>query len=197
MRTRDENKESAIRQKAIEMIVDQGFDGLSRQKLAKAANVSPATIYIYFQDREDLIMNLTKQVGERMVDATLKDFSADMSFRDGMRVQWKNRAKYWLENPKEAQFLELIKHTHYHEKFGEQIKEVFVKQMGQFVANAITKGDLRPISKEVFWSVAYAPLYQLVKYQLSGKGLGGTPNFVLTDEMLDQTLSIVLKGLKP
>ncbi|MGZ3932351.1 MAG: TetR/AcrR family transcriptional regulator, partial [Bacteroidia bacterium] len=43
MRTRDEQKESAIRQKAIEMIVKEGFDGLSMQKLAKAAGVSPAT----------------------------------------------------------------------------------------------------------------------------------------------------------
>jgi AcrR family transcriptional regulator len=58
MRTRDENKESAIRQKAIEMIVKKGFDGLSMQKLAKAADVSPATIYIYYKDRDDLIVQL-------------------------------------------------------------------------------------------------------------------------------------------
>jgi TetR/AcrR family transcriptional repressor of multidrug resistance operon len=37
MRTRDESKELAIRQKAIQMIVEKGFDGLSMQKLAKAA----------------------------------------------------------------------------------------------------------------------------------------------------------------
>ena len=51
MRIRDEKKESLIKQKAIEMIVKYGFDGLSMQKLAKAAKVSPATIYIYFKDR--------------------------------------------------------------------------------------------------------------------------------------------------
>ena len=56
MRTRDENKEAAIRTKALEMIVKVGLDGLSMQKLAKSANVSPATIYIYFKDREDLIL---------------------------------------------------------------------------------------------------------------------------------------------
>jgi len=49
MRTRDEAKEHAIRDKAIEMIVKVGFDGLSMQKLAKAAHVSPATIYLYFK----------------------------------------------------------------------------------------------------------------------------------------------------
>ncbi|HOZ87501.1 MAG TPA: helix-turn-helix domain-containing protein, partial [Bacteroidia bacterium] len=58
MRIRDENKEAAIRKKAIEMIVNEGFDGLSMAKLAKAAGVSPATIYIYYKNREDLLHQL-------------------------------------------------------------------------------------------------------------------------------------------
>ena len=51
MRTRDEKKEHAIRRRALEIIVERGFDGFSMQKLAKAAGVSPATLYIYFKDR--------------------------------------------------------------------------------------------------------------------------------------------------
>ena len=61
MRTRDENKELTIREKALEMAVKDGFDGLSMQKLARAAGVSPATIYIYFKDRDDLILQLWLQ----------------------------------------------------------------------------------------------------------------------------------------
>ena len=55
MRTRDEAKEAAIRKKAMELIVLEGFDGLSMHKLAKSAGVSVATIYIYYKDREDLL----------------------------------------------------------------------------------------------------------------------------------------------
>jgi AcrR family transcriptional regulator len=46
VRTRDIVKERTIQEKAIIMIVRDGLDGFSIQKLAKAANVSPATIYI-------------------------------------------------------------------------------------------------------------------------------------------------------
>ena len=66
MRLRDEAKEQSIREKALEMIVKEGFDGLSMQKLAKAAGVSPATIYIYFKDREDLILQLYYEESLRM-----------------------------------------------------------------------------------------------------------------------------------
>jgi TetR/AcrR family transcriptional regulator, multidrug resistance operon repressor len=97
MRTRDENKEAAIRQKALEMIVKHGFDGFSMQKLARAASVSPATIYIYFKDREDLLLQLCQEVSQKMMDATLKDFDPAMSFSEGLKLQWINRARYCME----------------------------------------------------------------------------------------------------
>src|SRR5437762_537951 len=111
MRVRDEIKEKTIRKEAISMIVSEGFEGLSMQKLARLAGVSPATIYIYFQDREDLITQLALEETRKMADATLAGFSADMHFEEGMRVQWKNRMKYCLENPEEMDFLEQMKHS--------------------------------------------------------------------------------------
>ena len=61
MRTRDEAKERAIHQKGLQLIVEEGFDGLSMHKLAKAAGVSPGTIYIYYKDREDLIKQIAAE----------------------------------------------------------------------------------------------------------------------------------------
>ncbi len=179
------------------MIVEQGFDGLSMQKLAKAAGVSPATIYIYFKDREDLIMQLCKEASERIVENMLVNFDPEMSLEDGLRIQWKNRSKYWIENPIESQFLELVKHTHYYEKFGQNVKEAFASNMGKFAANCIQRGEMAPIPKDVYWAVCYAPLYQLVKFHMAGTGIGGCDPFQLTDDILESTLQIVLKALRP
>jgi len=49
---------------------------------------------------------------------------------------------------------------------------------------------------EVYWSVAFAPLYNLVKWHKAGKNMAGQ-DFKLTDEMLEQTLGLVLKALRP
>ena len=116
MRTRDEAKEAAIRKKAMELIVLKGFDGLSMHKLAKSAGVSVATIYIYYKDREDLILSLCREETLRMTDATLKGFDPNMPFAEGLKNQWKNRAAFWLKNPVEAQFLERMRHSPYQEK---------------------------------------------------------------------------------
>src|SRR3954467_6394409 len=106
MRMRDEQKEMAIRQKAVELIVEVGFDGLSMQKLAKAANVSPATLYIYFKDRDDLIQKVAEKEAATMVAASLENFDPHLPFAEGLTMQWKNRARYWLQHPQQAKFLE-------------------------------------------------------------------------------------------
>ncbi|HCQ17273.1 MAG TPA: TetR/AcrR family transcriptional regulator, partial [Cryomorphaceae bacterium] len=105
MRPRDQSKEEAIRQKAVEIIVKDGFDGLSMHKLARAAGVSPATIYIYFRHRDDLILQVGVSEELKMFEASLKGFNPDMSFEEGLRVQWMNRARYFLDNPQQMHFM--------------------------------------------------------------------------------------------
>ncbi len=197
MRSRDEAKETAIRNKAMALIGLEGFDGLSMHKLAKAAGVSVATIYIYYKDREDLILSLCKEETIRMTEATLKDFDPRMSFAEGLKNQWKNRATFWLKNPIEAQFLERMRHSPYQENILAYLKKDFIEAMKTFVMNSIKNKELVKIPVDVFWSVAYAPLYQLVKFHMDGSSLPGLGRFVLTDKIMNQTLSLVVKGLSP
>lgn len=196
MRTRDENKEAAIREEAIKMIVKAGFDGLSMQKLAKAADVSPATIYIYFKDREDLIIQLWTGEMEKMAAATLEGFDAAMSFEEGLRVQWMNRANYFMNNQLSMHFMEQIKYSPYENLSRKKMNQTFISIQGEFVHNAIKRKELVKLPMEVYWSVAYAPLYQLVKMHMTGRGLAGR-DFKLDDKMMEQTLQLVLKALKP
>jgi len=198
MRTRDENKEEAIRQKAIEMIVEKGFDGLSMQKLAKEAGVSPATIYIYYKDREDLIVQLWVAQMKKMVDSTLAGFDPSMSFEEGLRLQWLNRAKFCMEDPSSIHFMEQIKYSPYNDICARKMDPHFITMMGEFVHNAIKRKELVKLPVEVYWSVAFAPLYQLVKMHMSGRGLkGGSEKFVLDDKTMNQTLKLVIKALTP
>ena len=196
MRTRDPAKEKAIRAHALEMIVKSGFDGLSMQKLARAAHVSPATIYIYFRDRDDLILRLYEQCNAEMVEVTLRNFDPGLSFEQGLKVQWINRAHYCLQNPKQSHFLEQIRHSPLHQRAERSVKAPFVEAMRTFVGNAIQRGELVRIPVEIYWSIAFAPLYQLVKFHMHG-GLPGTGPFVLDEKVLTQTLALVIKALKP
>jgi AcrR family transcriptional regulator len=196
MRTRDVKKERSIRDKALQMIVEEGLKGFSMQKLARTANVSPATIYIYFKNKEDLLMRLCEEAGEKMFDITLRDFHPSMGFSEGLRVQWINRAKYCMKYPEQMDFLEQLRHSPYSEQLTAMMGDKFKIAMGQFVSNAIKRKELVKVPVEVYWSIAFAPLYNLVKFHMTGKSFAGR-KFVLTDKVMKATFELVLKALKP
>ncbi|WP_298709273.1 TetR/AcrR family transcriptional regulator [Chitinophaga sp.] len=196
MRPRDENKICLLHKKAIEMIVHEGLDGFGVNKLARAAGVSPATLYIYFKDREDLIIQVTLRVTQTMLEESLRDFDPDMHFEEGLRKQWHNRASHFTRNPLDVEFIEKMRYSHLYNKVSVQVYASFKDVMGKFVRNAIERKELIELPFEVYWSVAFAPLYQLIKFHTQEKTFGHQP-FKLTDESMELALQLVLKALKP
>ncbi|MXV14228.1 TetR/AcrR family transcriptional regulator [Hufsiella ginkgonis] len=196
MRNRDDQKEQAIREKVIELTAQEGFDGLSMHKLARAAGVSPATIYIYFKDREDMLLQVFTEVSDQMYKATIESFDPDMPFAEGLRVQWINRAHYFINHPMEMQFLEQMRHSPLNEKAMAQNASMFKESMQKFVHQAIDRKELIQLPFEVYWSIAFAPMYQLVKYHAQGNS-SASERFELTENILEQALRLVIKALTP
>lgn len=195
MRTRDESKEACLRIKAMEMIVAEGFDGLSMQKLAKAAGVSPATIYIYWKNREDLLNQLFQEVQENFTKVALEGFSPEMSLSDGLWLQWQNRLRFILEFPVQFAFYEQFRHSPLINR-GDMKFAVFKENMQQFIVNAVRNQELRPMPTEVYWSMAYAPFYSLVRCKYQGKSML-SDCFELSDDVIRQTFEMVIKALRP
>jgi TetR/AcrR family transcriptional regulator, multidrug resistance operon repressor len=196
MRVRDENKEQRLRKQALKMIAKYGLEQFSIQKLAKKAGVSPGTIYIYFKDKDDLILQLCTEQMQKMTETSLDGFSPDMPFHVGLKIQWINRARYGLKYHDEVMFLEQIKHSAHHFKAIGMLSDGFRNSMKEFVSNAIKRNQLVKVPLEVFWSVAYGPLYNLLAFHKRGTSLGGK-KFTFSDEVMMQTLGLVLKALKP
>jgi len=117
-----------------------------------------------------------------------------MSFERGLWVQWKNRFAHNVQYPLHIYFMEqfrtspLINHK--------DIKENrFQAAMKQFYKNAIERNELVELPLEVFWSIAYGPLYSLIRFHVGKKSPMGK-NFVLTEEKMKQAFDAVIKALK-
>lgn len=195
MRNKDQNKEIAIRKKAIEMIVNEGFDGLSMQKLAKSANISASTIYIYFKNREDLLNQLFIEIERKFETDALANFDPEMTFEAGLWLQWQNRYKNISENPLEFYFFEQFRHSPLiqHEDIK---KNLFREKMNQFVQNAVAKKEIIELPSELFWALAYGAFYTLIKFHLNQATMAGNP-FSLSEQKLKLTFDLVIKSLKP
>ncbi|MDQ7947209.1 MAG: TetR/AcrR family transcriptional regulator [Pedobacter sp.] len=195
MRIRDEEKVSLVKQKAIEGIVEYGFEGFSMNKLAKACEISVATLYIYFKGKDDLIISIAREEGDRMAAVFIENFHPDLSFEEGMRIQWINRYRYLQQNPITYLFFEQLRTSSYQVRFLEDFMVKFKVVISAFMHNVVSRGEMNAMPLEVFWSIAYGPLYSLVRFDQEGQSIGGKP-FKMSDEVLWQTFGLVIKALK-
>ncbi len=178
------------------MIIKSGIDGFSMQKLAKECNISVATLYIYYKNKEDLILKIGTEEGEKMIYASLKGFSSNMPFNEGLKIQWENRAKFTLKNKLSSKFYEIIQYTTYGETISLKIIPLFSPVMKEFVSNAIKNKQLKFVSIESYWCVAFGPLYTLLNFANKGKSIGNKP-FKFSKKTMYDTLDYVLRALKP
>lgn len=195
MRTRDENKALAIREKAISLIVERGFDGLSMQKLADLAGVSPATIYIFYKNREDLLNCLFRDVQEMFATVALKDFDPAMGLEEGLWLQWKNRFDFIVQYPVYFRFFEQFRHSPLINS-EDVAMGPFRDKMCQFVRNAIEHGQMVKMDPETFWALAYGPFYALVKFHLQSRSMMNK-HYELTIAKMRQALNRVILSLRP
>lgn len=195
MRTRDTGKEQLVKRKAIDLILKHGLEGFSMNKLARACGISVATLYIYYKDRDDLIIKIAMEEGQRMGKAMVKGFNPESSFENGLRVQWKNRYKYMIENKNIHTFFDQVRSSTYQQQFLKSFMNDFKKTVGKFMDNVVKRGEINAMPVEVYWSVAFAPLYSLIRFHNEGHSLGGKP-FKMTDAVMQKTFDLVIKALK-
>jgi len=66
LRKRDDEKERRIKESVIQLILQEGFHGVSISKVAKMAEVSPATIYIYFENKEEMLQDIYSEYSDEI-----------------------------------------------------------------------------------------------------------------------------------
>ena len=86
MRTRDQAKYDSIVEATITLTNKLGIDGISISKIAKKAKVSPATIYIYFENKEDLFTKLYVDIRKKMSQGALEGLGGGNDNRGDIQV---------------------------------------------------------------------------------------------------------------
>ncbi len=69
------------------------------------ADVSPATIYIYFENKQDLINQLYLETKTSFSEYAFKDYLTNLSVKNGFELIWRNIAHFKLNQVEEAVFL--------------------------------------------------------------------------------------------
>jgi len=196
MRPKNLGKEEAIRSIALQIIADEGLENLSMQKLAKAASISPRTIYIKYENKEDMLVKLfIDEVLGAYEKAVLENFNPATDFADGVKLLWLNAFNY-LKNNRHAFALmrygksSPLLNKAFHEK---NIKEGdFFAPILQFLERNVAAGIIRPFPQEVHRALLFSALPELVSEYFDYQT---RPKQIITETLVLECCEVAIKGI--
>ncbi|MBE9462868.1 TetR/AcrR family transcriptional regulator [Dyadobacter subterraneus] len=196
MRPKNLEKEDAIKAVALQIISDEGLENLSMQKLAKAANVSPRTIYIKYESKEDFLIKLfIDEVLGSYEKAVLENFTEEMNFSEGVRKLWLNTFRYLVNNRHSFALLQYGKSSPLLNKAFQKsnIKQgQFFAPIHKFLKTNVATGVIRDLPGDVHRALLFSPLLDLMNEYFDYLE---RPEQIITEAMILECCEMVIKGI--
>ena len=161
MRIKDELKQEAIIQATIKLVNKIGFASSSVAKIAKEANVSPATIYIYYKNKEDLLVSTYLNIKQQMGIAMLKDFNESKPIRDTFRTFWINSFDYISKRPKFFYYAEQFVNSPYSELVNKSAAEKYFEPIIKIIKKGIDQQIIKDVSIDILSAFIFHPIVVL------------------------------------
>jgi AcrR family transcriptional regulator len=188
---RDGKKLTQIREAFINTIVEEGFSGTSMSKIAKRAGVSPATIYIYFDSKEDMInkvyLQLKLDISKQIVEGVNPD---SREYEKTFKAMWRRTYHYLLQNPNSFCFFEQFENSPYIDRLSDQqIEEIGFKVPHTLVNRAIEEGVIKDIPLEILRSFIIGPISRVVRMKIKGV-------IDVDEKLLNRSLDMIWDSLR-
>ncbi len=152
IRKKSTEKRKELLKATLFLVNNNGFHDAPMAKIAKMADVSPATIYIYFENKQDLINQLYLEVKKSFSDYAFSNYSENLSVEKGFELIWYNIADFKLNKIEEAIFLSQCDNT---PMIDEKSRQEGIKHL-QPLLNLWERGQKEGIIKSISPYILYA-----------------------------------------
>ncbi len=161
-----QNKREAILKATLKMVNNHGFHAAPMSMISKQAGVSPGTIYLYFENKEDLINTLYRELKAKFAEMIFSGFDSDMTVLDGFKVIWGNVLAYKCNEPEEALFIEQCDNTPMISDENKQKGYQAIQPLYDLWERGQREGVVKPFSRIMLFSFSLLPILYLVKESL-------------------------------
>lgn len=164
MRHKDENKNQAIFDSTIQLINEVGFVDISMSKIAKRAGLSSATIYVYYQNKEDLLLKLYLNLKEKLSRNMVLNIHEGLDAKELCYTFMKNSLAFMTQNKDWFLFLEQFSTSPFMNKVYENDASLpMFEPLIRYFEKGIQHGQLKQVKAKLLISYCYHPLVQLAK----------------------------------
>ncbi|QEE15767.1 TetR/AcrR family transcriptional regulator [Promethearchaeum syntrophicum] len=188
MRIRDQKKYNAIVQTSIQLINELGFSGISIAKIAHEAKTSPATIYIYFENKEDLLTKIYLNIRKKISQAALQGLDDAKSIKEQFKLIWHNFFTYALAHNDFLIYREYFERTSMMKKIRQENFELF-KYITNLLQRGIKEKSIKELPLPFLTAFAFMPIISLLKVNFEA-------GIKMDDNLINQASEIAWKSIK-
>lgn len=183
------DKKTAILNATLDLISENGFHNSPMSILAKKANVATGTIYHYFENKEQLIIELYFCVREKITQSITIDEDPNRSYRERFRRFFFSLYQYHITHPKEFQFLEQYASSPFIAKLDREGQNKPIQPIIDFVRKGVVTMQLRDMPTRLLWALMQAQIHAIVRLHLNNE-------MIIDDENLANAFQACWEGLK-
>ncbi|WP_025761412.1 TetR/AcrR family transcriptional regulator [Dyadobacter tibetensis] len=183
------DKRAALLEATLFLVNNNGFHDAPMAKIAKLAGVSPATIYLYFENKQDLINQLYLKVKASFSEHAFRNFDPSTPVKKGFEMIWYAIARYKIKYPDEAMFLSQCDMTPMIDQESKQKGLVHLQPLLDLWLRGQEEGVIKEISPYLLYAYTIHPLSFLIMVHQQQQ-------YMLSDQQLQDAFILTWDGIK-
>jgi AcrR family transcriptional regulator len=189
MRTKDAEKIEALFQATVKLVNEIGFAACSVSKIANEAQVSPATLYVYYKNKEDLLVSTYVAIKRELSQSALRDFDASRPIRDTLRLVWRNLFDHISSNLDHFRYMEQFGNSPYTELVDHSILERFLTPLFRVVQRGIDEKIIKDVDRDILGVFIWHPIMVLANPH-------HCKSFEITDKNIEDAFTMSWDAIK-
>lgn len=189
MRVKDEVKQEALFRATVKVVNRIGFASSSVSKIAKEAGVSPATIYVYYKNKEDLLITTYLTIKSKLTEFAFDGVNDALPIRDAFRQMWVNLFRFTVENSDYFQFSEQFANSPIHDQVDQSEIDRMYRPVGRLIQKGIDQKVIKNIDVDIIGAFVFYPVIILANPRLC-------KSFEGTDEQVVQSFQLAWDAIK-
>ncbi|ACB85507.1 TetR/AcrR family transcriptional regulator [Natranaerobius thermophilus] len=184
-------KKRQIIKAATQVFAEKGYHDTKIDEIAREADVAKGSVYLYFQSKEDLFIEMMKDGVKRYKDVKISVLEQDLPLYQKLKKMLIEEIEFLWDNQQVARFLLtsdiVTQDTLYNWLL--KVRNTFIEKLTSEFDKAIETGDV--IAGD---SSLYTRIFRGVEHQVIGYYIiidGKKPN----EEMIDKALAALTKGI--
>ena len=165
------DKRSDILQVALELIAERGFHDAPMSMIAKKAGVAAGTIYRYFESKDVLIIELHRELEDKISAHLQKDYPAERPLRERFLYINRKLLRYFIDHPLHFRYME----QYFNSPYGISLRrDRLLDKSGNkgilmdIFEQGIEQQVLKELPKAALFSLAFGPVIFLMRDHILG-----------------------------